>query len=146
MPVNHWTLLSSYQVVRNGKLWLDRLRLVQTPWFGLYLHRIHSPDVDPDPHDHPWMFASLVLAGGYTESVWDSGNWSSWRVHERRRGSLHRMSTRQAHKITRVDGQLWTLVLVGPKVRTWGFWAEDGFVPWREYLAAVDEEAALWAS
>src|SRR3954449_5709224 len=47
--------------------YLTRLRIVQTPWFGVYLHRFDGPDPRPTLHDHPWPFLSFVLRGGYTE-------------------------------------------------------------------------------
>jgi hypothetical protein len=50
--------------------YLVRLRIVQTPWFGIYLHDIHEDDGDRDPHNHPWSFLSFVLRGYYTERVY----------------------------------------------------------------------------
>jgi hypothetical protein len=139
-----WKFMDAYRVHRQGTLWMDRLRLVQTPWFGVYLHRIHTTDIDPDPHDHPWWFASRVLAGGYTETVFAEDGTCRVRRHDR--GSWHKMPITSAHRITDVRGLLWTLVITGPKVRTWGFWADEGFVPWDRYLATHDEEAALWGN
>lgn len=66
-----WALLSALDV-GDPDPYLDRLRLVQTPLFGLYLHHIHRPDREPDPHDHPWWFASLVLTGPRRE------DWGFW--------------------------------------------------------------------
>jgi hypothetical protein len=65
-----WTLLAGEDMGRDSDPYLDRLRIVGTPQFSLYLHHIHRPDEEPDPHDHPWWFASLVLAGWYEETVW----------------------------------------------------------------------------
>lgn len=130
-----WAFLSGFDVGRDGDPYLDRLRLVQTPWLGVYLHHIHRPDQDRDPHDHPWPFASLVLSGGYEESVWpDKRDPGTVAVRRRPRFSLWWLGRGAAHMITRVDGSLWTLVVTGPKRGDWGFWAGGGFVPWREYL------------
>ncbi len=39
---------------KDGLLYLTRLRVVATPWFGVYVHDIHEDDGDRDPHDH-WL-------------------------------------------------------------------------------------------
>lgn len=153
-PSPRWALLEGFQVAKNDRPYLDRLRLVQTPLFGVYLHRIHVPDADRDPHDHPWWFASLVLSGGYDELVWDHPEDISYasrrdmirraRTRARGRWSLRTIRRTQAHMITDVSGQLWTLVLTGPRRSSWGFWTAEGFADWRDYLKNVPEEAALW--
>ena len=155
-PSPRWALLEGFQVAKNGRPYLDRLRVIQTPLFGVYLHRIHTPDGDRDPHDHPWWFASLVLSGSYDEMVWDHPEdrtrpaWRdqiSWaRTRHRGRWSLRTIRRSQAHRITDVHGTLWTLVLTGPRRASWGFWTDRGFVDWRDYLKAgeIAEDAALW--
>lgn len=132
-----WALLSALDVGADGDPYLDRLRIVQTPLFGLYLHHIHRADREPFPHDHPWWFASLVLTGSYSETVWpDKRNPCGHVIRERRRGSLRTIGFNAAHRITATSGPLWTLVLTGPKRAEWGFWPGGRFVPWREYLGA----------
>jgi hypothetical protein len=131
-----WGLLTGLDVGTDGDLYLDRLRLVQTPWFGIYLHHIHRRDLENDPHDHPWWFASVVLAGEYEEDVWpDKSVPGTWLTRTRGRWSARFLGRRAAHVITRVKGPLWTLVLVGPDRDGWGFWKEGRFVPWRDYIA-----------
>lgn len=134
-----FALLSPARVVRDDALFLDRLRLVKTPWFGVYLHRIHRPDVDPDPHDHPWPFVSIVLAGGYEELLWPDASARPeylMRRHSRFRPMVVRR--RSAHAITDVRGLLWTLVLTGPDHDDWRFWTPAGPVHWRAYLGLDD--------
>jgi hypothetical protein len=138
-----WAVWQRFEIPdRNepDRVYLRRLRIVQTPWFGVYLHHIFLPDNDRDPHDHPWPFASFVLRGGYTERVWRNPNrrrdeetdaLAVTKTH--RRWSLHRVSTDVAHQIVQVAPGLKTLVFVGPRVRQWGFWTEQGFVAWTEY-------------
>jgi hypothetical protein len=53
-----------------GNPMMERWRLLQTPWLGIYVHFIHREDLDPIPHDHPWQFRSFVLRGGYNEEFW----------------------------------------------------------------------------
>lgn len=37
------------------------------PWFRIFIHKIARSDDDPDPHDHPWNFTSLILKNGYVD-------------------------------------------------------------------------------
>lgn len=140
-----WALMRWSDVpdqTREGFVYLRRLRVLQTPWFAVYVHWLYLPDGDRDPHDHPWSFWSLVLKGGYLEEFF------SWQTGERRwcpdigpsatkvwrRGSLHRMGVKAAHRIrllTRTPTV--TLIVTGRRRQSWGFWTPDGFVHWRNY-------------
>ena len=138
-----WGLLSAIDIGANGDAYLDRLRLVQTPWFAVYLHHIHRPDKDVCPHDHPWAFASLVLCGGYSESFWpDKTVPGDWEWRDRRRWSARRLSRNAAHIITDVRGPLWTLVIAGRDHGDWGFWRNGKYIPWREYTSQAQTERA----
>lgn len=142
-----WAFLSGLDIGADGDPYLDRLRIIQTPWAGVYLHHIHRPDKDPDPHDHPWWFASLVLCGAYDETIWrDKTDRSRATARIRKRWSWASTSRRAAHLISSIDGPLWTLVITGPRRAEWGFWERPPgmhigvvghavFVPWREYMA-----------
>jgi hypothetical protein len=110
---------------------LRRLRIVQTPWLGVYIHWIDRPDEDRDPHDHPWPVVSIILRGGYTERLFTDLEVST--VRERRRWSLHRVPTTVAHQILTVAPRTVTLMLIGRRQRGWGFWTENGFVLSTEY-------------
>lgn len=50
-------------------VYLTRHKLLVTPWFAVYLHKIGTPDMRPTLHDHPWPFVAFVLRGGYVEQV-----------------------------------------------------------------------------
>jgi hypothetical protein len=159
--------MQGFEVRQDGRPYLDRLRILGTPWFSVLLHRIHTPDLDCDPHDHPWAFFSLILSGGYTETIWDrpdelaapcgecsnprcensahyhpGGVSDSAHEHARRRGSAHLVRLHQAHKITCIDGVLWTLVFTGRRRSSWRFWTRRGPVDWRDYERAGDDSAA----
>jgi hypothetical protein len=132
-----WTLLAGEDIGRDGDPYLDRLRIVGTPLFSVYLHHIHRHDEEPDPHDHPWWFASLVLAGWYEETVWPGKRDPAVRVIRfRARWSLRMMTRHSAHRVTGTSGSFWTLVLTWPKRSSWGFWPAGRLVPWRDYLRA----------
>lgn len=111
-----------------GNLYLRRWRLIQTPLFGVYLHKIMQPDADRDLHDHPWNFISIVLSGGYSEQV-EGG------FVKRKLFSIARRTAATAHRIARLfKVPTWTLVLVGRRKKSWGFYTPSGFKDWREYL------------
>lgn len=104
-----------------SRTYLVRLRIVQVPWFGLYLHRFDRPDPRSTLHDHPWSFVSVVLRGGYVERRLNPLN---MQVNEERRvRRANVMRTHDAHAITALlRVPTWTLLLVGPRRRAWGYW------------------------
>lgn len=121
-----------------GEIFLARVRIVQTPWASIYLHRLDVPDPGVDLHDHPWPFVSLILRGGYTEVVTEARQahtldrpegYRYWRS-----GTVHRLRATEAHRIYRLDrSPTWTLVLTGPRSRSWGFYTSEGYVEHQQY-------------
>lgn len=57
----------------DGKPYLNRYRILSTPWFKVRLHHILLSDYDC-VHDHPWDFVSLILKGGY----WEKQPYDQW--------------------------------------------------------------------
>jgi hypothetical protein len=129
-----------------------RWRLIQTPWFGICVHRINTADhARPIPHTHPWPFVSLVVAGGYTEELERRdrvGRLRRRRAWLRRVGSLRFMRAADAHTITGLRrSPTWTVVVVG-RLRpapSWGYWDNYVFTPWNEHPYAERFAAALAA-
>jgi hypothetical protein len=125
----------------NGEDYLFRLRIFDTPWFGVYLHDIFEPDGDRDPHNHPWSFVSIVLRGRYEEIVYPQPDQIAHRdyaptyvVKKHGRCSMHRMDGEAAHRITYAAPGLKTLIIRGPrKPKGWGFFTRNGYVPWQDY-------------
>jgi hypothetical protein len=118
---------------QDGLVYLVRLRIVQTPWFGIYLHDIYEPD--RDPHNHPWSFISIILRGQYTELFYHAPevHASAPREQTWRRLSAHRMGRDTAHRIVDAAPGLKTLILTGPRRGGWGFFTRDGYVAWQDY-------------
>lgn len=121
----------------DGTLYLSRYRVIGwmpgSAWhwpFSIYLHRFHREDLDTAPHNHPWRWAySLILNGSYLE-VRELGNCAWFR-----RWSLNRIRETDFHYVAQIRGEVWTLFVVGPKTKTWGFKVPGrGVVPWRERL------------
>lgn len=127
-----WAVMASFDIpCKNEQLYLRRLRIIQTPWFGVYLHETTHPDQDRDLHDHPWNFWSFVLKGGYTELFTLDGN---TKTNKFNRFSFHKMSRLAFHKITELNNvPTWTVIFAGKRVREWGFSTDNGWIPWYEY-------------
>lgn len=121
------------------RLYLDRLRIVSTAWFGIMLHRFDSPDSRPTLHDHPWPFISFVLRGGYDE-VRPEGMRPVRRVNVMRRGDVHYIE--RLHR-----NPTWTLMFVGRRTRKWGYVepAEDGYkwTAFDKHQHAAEFDAAM---
>jgi hypothetical protein len=138
-----WAFNSRFLIGKPGNPMMERWRLIQTPLFGVYVHFIYREDLDPVPHDHPWRFWSLVLRGGYVEEFS-----ADVRVHqvsesrERLAGSVHAFPLRACHRIVSVRPRTVTLVLVGRKLRTWGFYSGGRFVDWRDALGIRPTEGS----
>lgn len=125
-------------------LYLRRFFILQTRWFKIFLHKICRSDDDPDPHDHPWNFATLILRGGYYDErhMWDGvertelvgDKMTPGRVAYRKAEHIHRVRLLDESKPT------WTLVLLGKRVRKWTFVTPNGPVYWREYLNEWSDE------
>lgn len=88
----------------------------ETPWFSIRLHHWLAADDDRAFHDHPWSFTTFVLKGGYTDMTPAGSEYLRAPV-VRHREAEHR------HTVFPDMGGAWTIVVTGPKVRTWGFWA-----------------------
>jgi hypothetical protein len=121
---------------KGGTHYLFRLRIIQTPWFGIYLHDIFEPDADRHPHNHPWSFVSIVLRGSYVE-MFHPAPWvhpdCNKRLQVWKRFSMHRMGADSAHRIIEAGPRLKTLILTGPRKKNWGFFTENGFEFWQDY-------------
>ena len=124
----------------DGSLYLSRYRILGwmpgSTWrwpFSVYLHRFHREDLDTAPHNHPWRWAySLILNGSYLE-VRELDGCTSFEWF--RRGRVNRIRETDFHYVARIQGEVWTLFIVGPKTKSWGFKVPGrGFVPWRERL------------
>lgn len=139
--------------------------ILQCPLGTIRLHHLARSDADPD---HPWSFASLLLWGSYREEVpnnpgpWDDNQSPTRHTRWRRWLSIRVVRATDRHRVeVREEGRgAWTLVVTGPKVRSWGFWRPiwtaglDGtagwrwrFTPWRQFVSqkenfSLDEYAA----
>jgi hypothetical protein len=115
-----------YLIPRNNKL-------------NVYLHRFYRDDDDRALHDHPWWFISWMLWGGYFEVTPEGLRNRRWlSVAYRPAIYQHRVVLRRQFPHFGLMRSCWTLVITGPKRRTWGFWCPKGFVPWHEFVDGND--------
>lgn len=138
-----WCLWRWTDVRLNGVSYLERLHILQTPWFAIMLHWIRTPDPQIDLHDHPVSFIAFVLRGEYDEWIktndfyksiaWTNGSGFVQRITRR---WINFKWARDRHRITRVAPNTLTLVVCGPVVRSWGFHTPNGWVGWRDYEKA----------
>lgn len=110
--------------------------------FNIYLHRIVRSDDDRALHDHPWANCSLLLDGSYFE-------WLPRRhpykfgdavvLRRRGAGSLVFRRARSAHRLELAEGAaVISLFVTGPRVRVWGFFGPQGWVPWQQFTDPDD--------
>lgn len=120
---------------KDGTDYLVRLRIVQTPWFGLYVHDIHEDDGDRHPHNHPWSFLSLVLRGYYTERLYPnpSSEPDEYVCQTHKWLSAHVMGRVSAHRIIDASPGLKTLILTGRRSASCGFFVDGTLVDWQDY-------------
>lgn len=127
-----------------GRPYLVRLTLLTLFGFSLKLHTMVRSDTDRELHDHPWAFISLVLAGGYDEEIPAGGYPGRIRFIARNRGHIAYRPALWRHRvILRPDGNggvfpCCTLVFMFPRSRSWGFWRDGKFIPWREFKSTIE--------
>lgn len=123
-----WAFMSKFTIQHaDGDPMLVRWRVIQTPWGGFYVHKWLRGDSDPYVHDHPWSFFSIILKGGYTEVRRNNKTYRLYAHHVTRFNVMHRYDAHFVETLDRVP--TWTLMLVGPRKRTWGFYADDMRMP-----------------
>jgi hypothetical protein len=131
-----WAFMARFTIpCRDGTDYLVRLRVLQTPWGGCYVHDIHEDDGDRAPHNHPWSFFSFVARGHYVERYYpkpiEQPDYYVLKCH--RRFSVHRMGRTAAHRIVEAGPGLKTVILVGPRKASWGFFEDGCYSDWRDY-------------
>jgi hypothetical protein len=116
-------------------------------WFpiNVFLHNFLRSDPD-HPHDHPWVWGTLILKGGYWEWIPKCidnniiGEIRIWRGP----GTIRFKSAKSYHRIEiEPNVDCWTLFMTGPRIREWGFlthknWNRDTF-KWIRFDQYIDK-------
>jgi len=105
--------------------------------FNVFLHKFLKGDPD-DVHDHPWPYATLILAGGYYEWIpqfTEDGRLNCEIRKWRGPGHFRICSPNSYHRIELKKGvTAWTLFMPGPQRREWGFWVNNEWIHNDNYL------------
>ena len=107
------------------------------PLFNIYYHHFMGSDADT-MHDHPWWSISFILKGGYDEhtplKMHSTGTCIGIEdINYKGQGSITFRRALDAHWIE-IDKPVHTLFITGPKVRSWGFLCDKGWVHWKDYV------------
>ncbi len=110
--------------------------------FNIFLHKFLKGDPD-DVHDHPWPYATLILAGRYYEWV-PVFNTLGKKINEikywRGPGHFRICSPNSYHRIELKEGATaWTLFMPGPQKREWGFLVNNKWIQNEKYIAQRKE-------
>lgn len=118
---------------------LIRYVIFETRWFKVCLHKLCRSDHDRALHDHPWDFFTMVLWRGYTEITLRGS-------FRRRPGFIGYRPATWTHRFV-IDKPAWTLVVMSPRKRQWGFHTPTGWCWWRKYNydLAICEDRVLHA-
>ena len=109
---------------------------------NIFLHKFTSSDIDRALHDHPWPSVSILLSGElweiYESEIEGLGEIARFVKPFR---FIFRKATHK-HRLILKSDVAWTIFAVGFKQRSWGFWPDGKFVPWRKYLG-LSEDATI---
>lgn len=131
--------------ISGDELYLRRWSLWLPFGWSLKIHKIVRADDDRCQHDHPWNFIRIILWGGYVEErgskrvtlkPWRP--WAPWRIYPAVGVFKHRIDRL-------LNGEFnWSLILCSPKVRSWGFFTREGWIPWKKFVEDVSGKRVLW--
>ncbi len=104
---------------------------------NVYFHIQVGDDPDRPLHDHPWDNTSVILAGGYKETMSYSEGPPVPVVMLRQPGDVIHRRGSWPHRLQLLRGENYTMTLftTGPKNRDWGFWTDDGWVKWDQFVS-----------
>jgi hypothetical protein len=136
-----------------GQVFFRRYAILKTPIVSVYLHQFFRSDHDRCLHDHPWPFVSVILRGGYWEEVFRAAYRDDLIAaglvpgpverHWRAPGRFLFRSAATSHRIVlEPSTRPWSLVIVGRRVRDWGFWTLAGWEKWRPGVSPICEDGA----
>ena len=120
-------LLTRYYIFLKDRKWFP---------FNVFIHKFHKSDPG-DVHDHPWSYATLILAGGYYEYTpnFENDKMVSETKHWRGPGHCRICSPSSYHRIELKPGVTpWTLFMPGPQRREWGFLVNNNWIHNDNYL------------
>lgn len=124
---------------KEGVIHFRRYRLLQTPWFAVYVHHICQSDMDNHMHDHPWNFMSLILEGSYFEQTSYPPNFYAIYSGKFYSGDVVTHQAEDVHRLTLISKEVWTLVFTSGRERDWGYQTKAGWIGHKEYRQLKNE-------
>jgi|TARA_B110000503_G_scaffold818_1_gene1103 hypothetical protein len=107
--------------------------------FNLTLHKVLVSD-EPTLHDHPWSYATFIIAGGYYENTPKGRFWRGpGHFRYRSANDLHFLELDKDTNGNEIP--CWSLFFMGKKAGAWGFLKNGVWIHNENYLArgAKDE-------
>jgi hypothetical protein len=105
--------------------------------FNVFLHKFLKGD-PADVHDHPWPYATFILAGGYYEWIpqFDAQGRVSCEIRKwRGPGHFRICGANSYHRIELKPGvTAWSLFMPGPQQQEWGFRYNNVWLQHEEYF------------
>ncbi len=114
--------------------YLERWTLAKAFGCAVYLHHFIGDDSSIDPHDHPRRFISIGLKGWYFEDIYQKDG-RYWLTKCYQAPWVRTFPAEHIHRIrAKLHGNVWTVVIVLPHQRAWGFIKDGKWIPFREYV------------
>lgn len=110
---------------------------------NVYMHLMLKGDAGREFHDHPWRSFSVVIGGGYEESIEDyeydyicKEYIDTTTVNKQTAGCTWFREASESHRLDMTKDHKYALTIfsTGPKVREWGFSTDEGWVHWEDYV------------
>lgn len=118
---------------------------------NLYLHIQVADDPERPMHDHPWDNMSVILAGGYHETMAIRGidgkvNADYIRILHREPGETIFRRADDTHHLRLKPGEPYSIsqFATGPKVREWGFHTPTGWVPANDVIENTPDGRSIY--
>jgi hypothetical protein len=132
-----WAFGNPEEINGHGRCptYLFRWTLFAVHGWKVYVHRFVGDDWSRDFHDHPKRFWTVGFWGKYLEYTPRGQRWyrAPW---------IRTFPAEHKHRITTPHRRTcWTLVIVSPTVRAWGFWHNERFIDWRTYVGSALADA-----
>lgn len=118
-------------------VYLERWTLLEFLKCGLYLHHFIGDDWALDPHDHPRRFISIGLRGWYWEDTYtlDDNTGVTYVSKKFVAPWIRSFPAEHLHRVRASEcGSCWTLVIVLPKTRRWGFVQDGQWIGFKDYV------------
>lgn len=90
---------------------------------------------DEDPHDHPRSFLTFVIRGEYMDQHWEPSG--ECPIEMVKAPAIRFRAADYMHIVETPEGPgCWTIVVMGPVKRPWGFFRLNGskWWPWERYV------------